>query len=253
MREVDYGDRKPLLKFISKEIKMTKYIDRYYLNGELYGIKFAEPGWQPWANTLLYVPMDTDLLDHWPNNITVTNSWDVSVGAVWWLSAGYFSTNSSYLSAPIDNYISAAPFTVSCWVYWNWTYFAENTTSVFWMYLSWPYRWACVQNSNNWLRSERLGSWRIETYEYLTVNTWNHLVLTLTDSESVLYLNWTAIWNISWTWNSTFENFFIGRDWDNSNRCWSWYLSNFIIESTAWTSQEVSDYFNQTKSLYGIS
>jgi hypothetical protein len=41
LREVDYGDRKPLLKFISKEIKMTKYIDRYYLNGELYGIKFG--------------------------------------------------------------------------------------------------------------------------------------------------------------------------------------------------------------------
>ena len=47
MREVDYGDRKPLLKFISKEIKMTKYIDRYYLNGELYGIKFAEGGYVP--------------------------------------------------------------------------------------------------------------------------------------------------------------------------------------------------------------
>lgn len=46
MREVDYGDRKPLLKFISKEIKMTKYIDRYYLNWECYGIKFGGGGWQ---------------------------------------------------------------------------------------------------------------------------------------------------------------------------------------------------------------
>ena len=40
---MDYGDRKPLLKFISKEIKMTKYIDRYYLNWEEYRIKFWEP------------------------------------------------------------------------------------------------------------------------------------------------------------------------------------------------------------------
>ena len=41
---MDYGDRKPLLKFISKETKMTKYIDRYYLNWELYGIKFGGEG-----------------------------------------------------------------------------------------------------------------------------------------------------------------------------------------------------------------
>jgi hypothetical protein len=37
---------------------MTKYIDRYYLNGELYGIKFAEPIPMPLNGLIAYYPFD---------------------------------------------------------------------------------------------------------------------------------------------------------------------------------------------------
>jgi hypothetical protein len=56
---------------------MTKYIDRYYLNWELYGIKFAGGGWwQPDpSRTIFYYDFEQNLDDssgNW-NNITSSN------------------------------------------------------------------------------------------------------------------------------------------------------------------------------------
>lgn len=99
---MDYGDRKPLLKFISKEIKMTKYIDRYYLNWEMYAIKFPElvTVWSinnpqfVWSNTTstntihrnnLEFSADWTFLYYWenttrsgPTQITLSTPWDVA-------------------------------------------------------------------------------------------------------------------------------------------------------------------------------
>ena len=47
-----------------------------------------------------------------------------------------------------------------------------------------------------------------------------------------------AIWNIA----------------DGSlNRHFQWGMSNVIVENKTWTQQEISDYFDSTKSLYWIS
>jgi hypothetical protein len=43
---------------------MTKKITKLMLNGEEYEIREYQPGRQPGANTVLYVPMNTDLSDH---------------------------------------------------------------------------------------------------------------------------------------------------------------------------------------------
>lgn len=69
---------------------MTKYIDRYYLNGELYGIKFAGGGWLPSEyQEVEYIESSwTQWIDTWfiPNQDTVHQikvafknfSWDVT-------------------------------------------------------------------------------------------------------------------------------------------------------------------------------
>lgn len=46
----------------------------------------------------------------------------------------------------------------------------------------------------------------------------------------------------------------VGNEYNNAYaRHFSGYLSNLIMESKVWTSQEIDDYFDQTKANYGIS
>lgn len=259
MREVDYGDRKPLLKFISKEIKMTKYIDRYYLNGELYGIKFAEPGWQPGANTVLYVPMDTDLSDHWPNNISLTNT-NVTIGTVGWINAWLFPVADGYynLTADLSSYISSWEYTVLVWVntlelptWSNPTPF----TSIWWGMATSPYRWWIM-----WLRTDWFGisveGWQAKSSIIPTLNTWYLICWVYKTNEGILYINWNQEANNSRTLSYGFQNFGIWQDWydnEGKRRHRRGYISNFILENKVRTAQEIEDYYNQTKSLYWIS
>lgn len=134
---MDYEDRKPLLKFISKEIKMTKYIDRYYLNWELYGIKF---GWWPrlpveyqeveyiettgaqYINTW-YVPQSWDTATIKFNMLTCT--WDEQwIFAVW--------ANPNWYRAWVNNWT---------WETWNW--FTYDTT---WLNTDIIATWNCSRN-----------------------------------------------------------------------------------------------------------
>jgi hypothetical protein len=85
-------------------------------------------------------------------------------------------------------------------------------------------------------------------------NQWVYAVVTYDGSSMKIYKNWvlntsaSPSYDISWDTNPLK----IWAYW-NSSYCFYGYMSEIIIENKIWSAQEVANYYNQTKSLYGIS
>lgn len=220
-------------------------------------------GWptprQPWVNTVLYVPMDTDLLDHWPNNISLTNT-NVTIGTVGWVDAWLFPAIDAYynLLADLSSYISSWDYTVLVWVnalelptWSNPTPF----TSIRWGFATSPYRWASMILSTGWFVIG-VEWWQVQSSIIPTLNTWCLICWVYKTNEGILYINWSQEASNSRTSSYGFQGFGIWQDrYDDAGRRRHrrWYMSNFIIENKAWTSQEIQDYYDQTKANYWIS
>ena len=207
--------------------------------------------WKPWANTVAYFPLKTDLLDHWPNEYSMTNLWGVTISDWAW----YFNWSSRLYKTDISSWLplSTNPKTISLWVKqiswvthcWFWRmYTTYNNQSFTLCMVSWKlgfstwwwgydYASSITPSSSQWY-------YCVASYDW---TTWKH------------YVNWTQVnsWtlstNTSWTtlclWASSdtrswYENYF------------KWYLSEVIIENKARTAEEISDYYNQTKSNYWL-
>ena len=217
-------------------------------------------GWQPWANTVLYVPMQTDLLDHWPNYISLTNT-NVQIATIGWVPAWYFPTaNNPYnLRWNITSYISSEPFTISVWVYTlaypTWSS-SDPRTAICWMLGAWPYKWTALELLPWGFRAEFLGGTNVTSSSVPTLNKWYLITVTRDSNNSnKLYVNSQLVWSSSSGWNDYFGNFVIGTDWTDSGgllRHWKWYMREFIMEKTARTVQEIADYYNLTKWDYWL-
>ena len=228
---------------------MTKYIDRYYLNWEEYGIKFAGwGGWrQPWANTIAYYPLTNDFNDYsWNgNNLTGYNS-----ATIWTLSGMTcldLTANSSYISWTVSNIPQGNQARTNMfWVKWNniWNY------PVYWYGSSGSGRWDTVYSNSNITWSQYGGAVYSDVYEDISNRI--HVAITTSGNSIVLYVNWAIQKSGSLTVNTNGTTLYLGKNpWDNAYL--NWYISQFIIEDKVRTAQEISDYYDQTKSLYWIS
>ena len=202
----------------------------------------------PNANTLLYVPMKRDLLDHSGKWISLSNSWvtiNTSVASMW---VWYF--NETYL----NNTSFSVPntFTLNVFVRFNenqyWkiiTYLGAEWTNVYWLKLAvWEstrfqfwFTYLKVEDVYTWW-TPILNTW----YLYTFIKNWN---------SNLLYINWVqkidrsmTYWSSPWNWIS------IWKMWDNEKL--RWYLSNYIIENRVRTQTEITNYFNKYKSKYWL-
>lgn len=240
---------------------MTKYIDRYYLNWELYGIKFAGwGGWrQPWANTIAYYKFDWDILDYsgnwwnltaWPTSYTTLSSW---------IKTAYFQwvNRWNWPKALQPIVFSGWDLTISMWVNpWS------NPARVFYFEWTLSFRFAEIIIYNNKLEFDfGNGSNAAQVFDVSATNTqgvWCNIVLTY-NSNSWIWTwskNWDQLATKSWIFYPTWQNWNIFSIWYTSLTSWSSNedtLSELIIENKTRTEQERADYYNQTKSLYWIS
>lgn len=210
--------------------------------------------WQPWANTIVYYPFtsQTTVADMSGNSYNLTNNW-----ATFWTFQG-----------------------VDC-VYVDWTTYLECPTAVTvpdwctilaWCYTqntSWDFRrivniaagnrslMLTYSTGNEWKWYNVWLWWRPTTNATSYYGAWYLVAWTWLSNVQKLYIYWanTAVditdnQNTYWMTNATLC---VGADssshWDN----FIGGVSNLIIESRVRTAQEVVDYYNQTKSLYGIS
>jgi hypothetical protein len=106
-----------------------------------------------------------------------------------------------------------------------------------------------------WLGGLALNIWSYgndKTTGYSFTTSRHNAVFTYSNWSWIVYVDWTAVYN--WTWSPNILNDHTSI-WSNGNISdfWKGYLSEAIFENVVRTAQEVSDYFNQTKSLYWIS
>jgi hypothetical protein len=205
-------------------------------------------GWQPWANTLCYLPIDANdttstVYDHswnWKDFSCTNCSFQT-------LSSGkrVLSISSGYIQRPA---VFVSPiYTINIWAYgfgtlfsqiyisssrWHWVEIYSNTLTLFdnkKVYNEW---WTRITNARYNMCCTINNSWNQKVY----INGVE--VASSSNNPSVLNI-WsttTYLWYSKWSQAAT-----------------SWIIWAVILESGNRTAQEVLDYYNLTKRDYWIS
>lgn len=220
-------------------------------------IYLGEPWWSPGENTMLYIPFKNDLDNHSPQSYSLVSSSSVSITTLSWLKCATFSDG--FLTFPDTNILNWV-YTISLWRKltensWNtpfcyvgkWTW-NQNRYYSFWEWGS-PYR----MRSSYWDNDLQVN---LSTPTFPT--GWEYLVTTV-DSNNLwtLYKNATSLWTKDfWTWRNVSSWYlYVWADSAAISTSWTrytWYLSEVIIESKTRTAQEISDYYELTKSNYWL-
>lgn len=186
--------------------------------------------WKPWANTLAYYPLTSDLVDKmW--NTTLPITWTKqSVGYLFnvWDENGYISNTSN------------AKF-LSCWEnYQGSSYSVADGVGLAW-YVAYSYK-QTNSSFKNKFNYNNGNSWQ-NIVAYSMPSGWHLVSLWWDGTTYTVYINGSLIG----TKNDTraVSNCSIGN---RSNLI----LSDYILEDRVRTAQEVADYYNQTKANYWL-
>ena len=209
-------------------------------------------GWQPWVNTLAYYPLESDVKDYsWNNNDGTNNG--VTFSNVWGVDCAVFTSASTKI-----------------WLPWFWNF--TNLTMSAWIKTTASYANSMIvaiaptsDNKNcslvvcNWVATLSRYIWTSYNIADWTVNdwAWHHILGTYTSTWwTKLYVDWVYIdadaTTTSVSSSSGYTFIWWHQSWQ-SQFTFSWNISNVILETAERTAQEITDYYNQTKSLYWIS
>ena len=253
---------------------MNVYLYQNNTEKILKNIYIGEYGWKPGENTLFYYEFENNFNDSsgkW-NNITTT-SW-VWYTTQWWQYVANLTDGTGYIRIPsIQNSIGTWDFTVSFRLYPKqpWYYSWNSYPMIFWMTVDIsPYPWPNIffdPFSVNWLWDKVI--WRTASNNQTggsktassLYNWWHHFVMTRNSWTVACYIDWQqdVIWNsdtISFPTTNEYAYMWFALFAYNGNRqSWrnTWVMwDKLILESKWWSAQEVSDYYNQTKSNYWL-
>lgn len=237
----------------------------YKVNRIRVGTQQVRPSyeWQPWSNTLLYLPLESDVVDKsWKswrtfttNSLSYTTVWGVQSIHVWTSWGIYLTAPKPIVTTSVSNQ------TVSILVY-----FTSSTTSSRRMILEWR-----VQNSVGTVLAAEANTTEIRAFwdsvwdtvsANITANQRLHIVLTNCADGKKMYLNWQLA--SSWAWSSaprwsrwySYSNnqwIFARRDGDY----WWWLSLNgnareLICENIIWSAEDVSNYYKRIKAKLGF-
>ena len=214
--------------------------------------------WQPWVNTIAYYPLTstTTTSDESGNGHNLTNS-GAAFGTYGGVDCVYLDNTDSKKLYTTISWLSGNPiFTVNVYVNRQWT-----TNSDWWqLFVVWSIGssrrcyWNAIRTDWRYLTWTR---WWGEARSTVTntLDNWELITVVKDGSNTIVYRNASEIASWTITTNISSTDFTIGSfNYQNTfYQSFYWYLSEFILEDKARTAQEVADYYNQTKSLYGIS
>ena len=225
-----------------------------------------EPPFTPWANTLAYYPLQKDVNDYswnWRNwtNYNVT------------FSDGIATFNGSYSSIVVpsaDRQKPTSNFTISAWarptswthtgswkpmfIVTKWQFYANTEQDFFY--------WLAITDENKyafwWIATWISDDWDTYPWESTTavnLNERNLYTLTNNWTTKTLYLNGVQIKQATadTTDSSSSIPIVIGDAYFNNNHGYfNWNISEVILENKTRTQQDILDYYNQTKGIYGL-
>ena len=220
-------------------------------------------GWQPWVNTLVYMPIDSSdtsaiVYDHsssnndftwyWTADYTTLTSWKRVINLTW--------SNGIYIDSAL---VTSQPVTINLWLYRDWN--QSNDSSVF---VNQQDRWWMV---GAWFNNSELASFYDQWWSLVWFNnkystsdqTWYNVAITFDSNTLTMYINWTQYTQNSWN-NCDFSSvlatsFWFARNisWTQNFRHMTWKMWDLIVESKVRTAQEIADYYDLTKWDYWIS
>ena len=221
-------------------------------------------GWQPWVNTMAYWKFDWNLTDEtW--NMTATWSWI----QYWTVGTKHYVENTATGTSCVItvnwnglSQIWSWDFCVSFWGYIP-SGLSARIPNFFWEWYNWatPRPWPIVRAlGNDWGKIE----WCTDGYTTASTTStylwqWTYITFTRLSWVCYCYINWTQITTIndstdlsSWTDHVFYLMWRLG--FNDGTRPVTWArMSELIYEKQWWSSQYVSDYFNDTKADYWIS
>lgn len=213
---------------------------------------------KPTANTVSYIPMMDDLLDHWPNSLTVTNSNSVSLVAnVDWATkkVWYFWWAKRYLSFPNTSNMSWA-WTILCRIntdtneqQWIFTQGTPSANRCLHCWVSETSRWMVLAFYSN-----DMDSWNTAMCDWnwhLIAFTYNWWWSTKIYVDAVLLKSW-SLTGLS-TWNNTWYIWRYAASTSSTEYEFTWYMSRHIIENKERTQAELTAYYNKTKWKFSIA
>lgn len=212
---------------------------------------WPDEGYKPGVNTVAYYPLNsmTAVNDmSWNSRDLINNN--VAFQTFWWVDCWYFNT-SSYVYRNSSLFTWNPVFTVS--LYARAISFSNINARSLWgiwgpyyNYSFWLFYWSdtatllCV-----WARQNDKGTW------YAGDTNWHHIVFAYSSWNWTIYVDWSKIY--TWTRSPNIQNSktviwanVILGDW------FDWYISEFIVENRARTSDEIATYFNKTKANYWL-
>lgn len=230
---------------------MTKYIDRYYLNWELYGIKFAEPGWQPGANTVAYYPLNWDILDHKGDYWISWTTYNLSV--VVWTPAYVssfesgkvaFNSQASWTSTwwcTLQASCSAANFT------WDFTISfcarLDANTNDYATFVSnriiSDFKWMCSVNSS----LEFLFHWSMQypSWQILVLGTRYNITCTVISNHYYIYINWTCVKDWAYSYTNASPSVINIWQWNWTAERINWCVCEVIVDWEWWDATKALD------------
>ena len=233
----------------------------------IYRDNWGGGSWEPNVNTLAYYPLNSTYTytdQSWNQNDLVPNgTWTYTYDSISWenTSRNYFQTTNSIWFANGDSFYfwvwMCVTGTETSWSQTNGArLFAPPTR---WYYISlawqpWALSWADFNIADTW------GEWTTPVAYNISREEWYYI-----------YYTWT-VWQASGVWGIISPDWVnhtsplitpvvinswiitIWRNWNSGYNDWyyMWKLSNVIIEDKIWTTQDILNYYNQTKSLYWL-
>ena len=219
-------------------------------------------GWQPWANTIAYYPLATDVNDASGNNLNLTN-YGITFSDWYAILETSNRTNVQWPYAVYPSWITWYK-TISCRFYKTWTtnwmlciwhsngtisnaYFQLRTQNPNWFSLAASWWWTYNGDITNNSYTINLNQWHLVTItQDVTQNSWAW------SWNITVYLDWNFYWTVNRYMNRPLYWFGSATEWWYYYN-FPWKFSNLIIENKEWTAEEVSAYFDLTKWDYWIS
>lgn len=209
----------------------------------------AEFGWQPWANTVAYYKLETDLKDYSWHNHHLNNSWITfttlnGVPCAYWNGSSY-----AYWS---DN------------IFWSWnitftasirvkryqtSWSSPNCLRRFWQPNSNQSAWMWIHAAwASWVPAWTLMIWRwsndTSTGQQIQNTEWTNVITAYNWSTIRVFINWNKIYEGSYSYNISQKPNRIFTNWNDVDKLY-WYLRENIFENVAWTDQQAKDYFKK--------
>lgn len=225
----------------------------------------VRPASQPWPvmNFLAHYPLEWNLNDTSWNGYNWSLTWTISYVT---LSSGKKVLSVNYSGkTQVTTTLTTAPATASVWIYkdptndphpWYWKKFMwQDVDNYNWnweVWAWWLFGYGDWQSWPNWyyLKSQDKD---IISYD-LTQSTWIHLCWVYDWTTTHFYVNWVEIWTMVKPFIAQTAFYFLDTSftWDASYRRYYWMMSEVCLLTNAWSSSDVLDYYNATKSDYWL-